>query len=116
MGEVLTEREATTTVRAPGNAPAPISVFIAVGVRLYRDGLATALKAHERFLIHGSAGTLTEARAAVTELHPDILVVDVSLHDVCEAIRDIRADSPHCRIIAFAVTEDIGAILDYAEA
>lgn len=98
------------------NARAPISIIVAVGVRLYREGLSTALKAQPHFRVYGTAGTVNEARAAVAALHPDVLIVDVSLQDACDAIRAVRADDPQCRILAFAVREDIAAILDYAEA
>src|ERR1700752_4416136 len=98
------------------NARAPISIIVAVGGRLYREGLSTALKAQQHFCVCGTAGTVNEARAAVAALHPDVLIVDVSLQDACDAIRAVRADNPQCRILAFAVREDIAAILDYAEA
>jgi two-component system, NarL family, nitrate/nitrite response regulator NarL len=103
-------------MQASENARAPISILIAVGVRLYRDGLATALSSQPNLRVFGTSATLDDARAAVTALRPDVLIVDVSLADVCEAIRAIRSDGPQCRILAFAVTEDIGRILDYAEA
>jgi hypothetical protein len=35
----------------------PITIVIAGAVRLYREGLATALKAHEQLRIEGTAGT-----------------------------------------------------------
>lgn len=98
------------------NARAPISIIIVVGVRLYREGLSTALKTQQHFRVYGTAGTMDEARAAVAELRPDVLIVDVSLQNACDAIRAVRADNPKCRILAFAVREDIAAILDYAEA
>jgi two-component system nitrate/nitrite response regulator NarL len=40
----------------------------------------------------------------------------VSLPEVCDAMRAVRGENPDCRILAFAVREDIRAILDYAEA
>jgi DNA-binding NarL/FixJ family response regulator len=95
---------------------APISILIAVGVRLYREGLAAALNAREHLRVDGSVGTVLDAQTAVSALQPDVLIVDVSLEDVCGAMRAIRHESPHCRILAFAVHDDIRAILDYAEA
>jgi DNA-binding NarL/FixJ family response regulator len=95
---------------------APISIVIAVGVRLYREGLATALNARDHLRVDGSAATLLEAQTAVGTLQPDVLIVDVSLPDVCDAMRVIRRESSRCRILAFAVRDDIRAILDYAEA
>jgi DNA-binding NarL/FixJ family response regulator len=95
---------------------APISILIAVGVRLYREGLATALNGLEHMRVGGSVATVLEAQAAVAALQPDVLIVDVSLQDVCDAMRAIGRENPSCRILAFAVREDIRAILGYAEA
>jgi two-component system, NarL family, nitrate/nitrite response regulator NarL len=94
----------------------PISVLIAVGVRLYREGLATALSAQTHLRVEGSVASLPEARTAVCTLLPDVLIVDVSLQGVCDAMRAIRRECARCRILAFAVREEIGTILDYAEA
>jgi DNA-binding NarL/FixJ family response regulator len=103
-------------MEAVGSVRAPITILIAVAVRLYRDGLAATLDAQERLRIQGTAGTLLEAQAAVRDLQPDVVIIDVSLEDVLSLIRTLRAESPKSRILAFAVREDISAILDYAEA
>jgi two-component system, NarL family, nitrate/nitrite response regulator NarL len=97
-------------------ANAPISILIAVGVRLYREGLATALNAQAHLRVQGCVASLPEARSAVSTLRPDVLIVDVSLQDVCDAMRAIRRENSSCHILAFAVREEIGTILDYAEA
>jgi DNA-binding NarL/FixJ family response regulator len=94
----------------------PLSIVVAVGVRLYRDGLASILNAQEHLRLERAVATLHEARDAVATLHPDVLIVDASLSDVCAAIRAMRSEGVRCRILAFAVHEDIAAILDYAEA
>jgi two-component system, NarL family, nitrate/nitrite response regulator NarL len=94
----------------------PLSVVIAVGVRLYRNGLASVLNAQENLRVERAVATFPEARDAVATLQPDVLIVDVSLPDVCATIRAMRSEGALCRILAFAVREDIAAILDYAEA
>jgi DNA-binding NarL/FixJ family response regulator len=94
----------------------PITIVIAVAVRLYRDGLAATLQARDHLRIEGTAGTPLEAQAAVRGLQPDVVIVDVSLEDVLGLIRTLRAESSRSRILAFAVQEEIGAILGYAEA
>jgi len=95
---------------------APISILIAVGVRLYREGLVAALNAQQHLRVAGSVATLLDAQAAARTLHPNVLIVDVSLPNVCDAMSAVRGEHPDCRILAFAVREDIRAILDYAEA
>lgn len=94
----------------------PITLLIAVAVRLYREGLAATLKAHQHLHIQGSAGTSLEARAAVRALQPDVVIVDVALDDVLSLVHDLHVENPTSRILAFAVREDITAILSYAEA
>jgi len=94
----------------------PISILIAVGVRLYREGLAASLNAQQHIRVEGTVATVIEARTAVNELNPAVLIIDVSLPDVCGAMRTIREEAPRCHILAFGVRDDIQAILDYAEA
>lgn len=98
------------------NARAPVTILIAVAVRLYRDGLAAALSAHKHLRIEGTAGTSLEAQAAVRHLQPDVVIVDVSLEDVRSLMGALRAESSRSRILAFAVREEITTILEYAEA
>ena len=94
----------------------PITILIAVAVRLYREGLAATLKAQQHLRIAGIAGTSLEAQAAVRALQPDVVIVDVALEDVLSLMHGLRAENPKSRILAFAVREDITAILNYAEA
>jgi DNA-binding NarL/FixJ family response regulator len=94
----------------------PITLVIAAAVRLYREGLATTLKAHEHLRIEATAATSLEALALVTVVQPDVVIVDVALDDTLNLIRGLRAKSSRSRILAFAVREEITAILDYAEA
>jgi DNA-binding NarL/FixJ family response regulator len=98
------------------SAREPITILIAVAVRLYRDGLAATLNAQQHLSIKGTAGTALEAQAAVRDLQPDVVIVDVSLEDVLGLLRAMRAESSKIRILAFAVREEITTILDYAEA
>ena len=95
----------------------PISLVIAVAVRLYREGLATALSSQAHLRIDGTVETLLEAQTAVRALQPDVLIVDASLEDAdCGMMHAIRAEGSRCRILAFAVREDIATIIGYAEA
>jgi DNA-binding NarL/FixJ family response regulator len=104
------------TAMEAGGRKCPISIVLAVAVRLYREGLVTALRSDPRLRIDAGIGTLVEARSAVLATDPDLLIVDVSLEGVCDAIREFRRQGSRCRILALAVREDITAILDYAQA
>jgi len=97
-------------------SPVPISIVVAVAVRLYREGLASTLRAHDHLSIQGIAGTSLETQTAVQHFQPSVAIVDVSLDDVLGLIRGLKAKCLATRILAFAVSEDIGSILSYAEA
>src|SRR5262245_46112582 len=94
----------------------PVTIVIAVAVRLYRDGLEATLKEHSHLQIKGTAGTPLEVETAVRELEPDLVIVDVSLEGALTVMRRVRAENSRIRILAFAVREDISTILEYAEA
>lgn len=95
---------------------APISILLIVGVRLFREGLEMTLQTLPHLRVLGSVATLLEAQTAILALQPDVVIIDVSLPDACRAMRDVRRDGAGPRILALAVREDIGTILDYAEA
>src|SRR3954463_11538083 len=98
------------------NTRAPITLLIAVAVRLYRDGLAVVLQAQSHLRVVGTAATPLDAQAAGRKLAPHVVIVDVSMDGAMDLMRAVRAESPRSRILAFAVQEEIEAILDYAQA
>ena len=104
------------TARQAGDVRDRITIVVAVAVRLYREGLVAVLSAHDRLLVEATAGDAVELRDAAARYRPDVIVLDVSLDDALAVTRGVRADEHHSRILAFAVKEDIGTILDYAEA
>jgi two-component system, NarL family, nitrate/nitrite response regulator NarL len=95
---------------------APITILIAVGVRLYREGLAAALASHDRLSVRGTAATPHDAQNAARDLQPDIVIVDVALEGASQLMQALRAECEKIRILAFAVRDDIAAILGHAEA
>ena len=78
----------------------PISIVVAVAVRLYRDGLARMLGDHRHRRLAGSAATAAEAEAAVLALRPDAVVIDVTVGDVFGLMRTLRAEQLDTRIPA----------------
>ena len=101
---------------AKDESSAPISIVVAVAVRLYRDGLARMLSEHRHLRLAGTAATAAEAEAAVLALRPDVVVIDVAVGDVFGLMRTLRAQQLDTRILAFAVQEEVSSILTYAEA
>lgn len=89
----------------------PITLLIAVAVRLYRDGLVAVLKAHSHLCIVGSVSTAPDARAVSRSVAPDVVIVDVSMNDALDLMRALRSESPTSRILACAVRDELDAIL-----
>jgi DNA-binding NarL/FixJ family response regulator len=101
---------------AVNDARKPISILIAVAVRLYRDGLAMTLSAHPSLNVVGAFGTSHDSLAAVSTSQPDVVIVDAFLDDALALMRAIREESHRSAVLAFAVREDIAAVLECAEA
>lgn len=106
----MVDKEVGTVARAP------ITLLIAVAVRLYRDGLAESLSARGHLRIARTTATPLETQVAVRDLQPDLVIVDVSLKDALSLIRTLRLQNATTRILAFAVGEEISSILSCAEA
>jgi two-component system nitrate/nitrite response regulator NarL len=92
-----------------------IHVVLVVEVRLYREGLAAALP-NAGVTLAGTASNRSDARASVQKLQPDAVVVDVGMPEAFELMRELRADIPDARLIAFGVDEDVSAVIRCAEA
>lgn len=93
-----------------------IRVFVAVRVRLYREGLAELLDRAPHIQVVGTAADGAETLGELATLEPDIVVVDTALHDGLAQIRAIIAARPEVRIVAFAVPDRPQDVIAYAEA
>ena len=98
------------------NRVVKITVLIAVGVRLYREGLVAALRANTQFAIHETSGLAGDVLATVHALRPQVVVVDVSRAGSRDLVRSLRATDSCAHVLAFAVDQQIDDILDFAEA
>ena len=95
-----------------------VDVFVLVGVRLYRDGIADALGGDSRFRVAGRAGALDEAHEQLRRLPtpPAITLVDLGLPEGVGAVRSLRSTWPRTSIVALAVSEVDDEIVQLAEA
>jgi two-component system, NarL family, nitrate/nitrite response regulator NarL len=95
-----------------------LDVFVLVAVRLYRDGIADALRRDLRFRLVGSAASLEDAEESLRSLArpPDVALVDVELPQGAAVARLIRASWPSVGIVVLAVREADEDILSWAEA
>jgi DNA-binding NarL/FixJ family response regulator len=94
----------------------PVSVFLAVPVRLYRDGLRAVLEKRNEINVVGECGDLSEAVDGVITSAASVAVVDVAHPRAAPLIRGLRTRAPGLRILAFAVEERLATVLSYAEA
>ncbi len=96
----------------------PIEAFLLVSVRLYRDGIADALRRDSRFLVVGSAASLDDAweQRRVLAGPPDAALVDLGLAEGAGAARALRNVWPTTSIVALAVREQEEDVVSWAEA
>ena len=82
-------------------------VLVADDHSLFRDGLASLLEAagHE---VVGQVGDGQAAVEAARRLHPDLILLDVSMPilDGLAALRQIKADRPQAQVVMLTVSDD----------
>jgi two-component system, NarL family, nitrate/nitrite response regulator NarL len=93
-----------------------LSAVVVASVRLYREGLAEALARMGQVRIVATCAAADAAKAMIDELGPDTAIVDISMPDALDLIRQMRAKAVGTRVIAFGIEEDIWKILDCAKA
>lgn len=73
-----------------------------------RSGLRMLLGNEEDVEIIGEAGTAAEALAAVADLKPDVILMDIGLPDKSgiEATSDIKSKFPKVAVVALTIHED----------
>jgi DNA-binding NarL/FixJ family response regulator len=93
--------------------PAPARILVVDDHAIVRHGLAQLLARHPDLAICGEAGGYDEALAAAAELHPDIVLVDITLKDRSglDLIRELRDRHPGMRCLVLSMHD----AADYAE-
>lgn len=112
------QRAATRTERGDGNQPLPnpgqqpvarqsIRVLLVDDHRILREGLAGLLQEQPDLDVVGEAEDGVEAIQLTRQLHPDVIVMDVSMPRLggVEATRRIKADFPQVRVIGLSMHE-----------
>ena len=63
---------------------------------IVRQGLRRVMENEDDLMVCGEAETARDARAAIKELNPDVVIADISLKqgDGIELVRDVRAAFP----------------------
>jgi two-component system, NarL family, nitrate/nitrite response regulator NarL len=93
-----------------------VRVAIVSHVRMYRDGLATAVAQDDRFDVTVTAATAAEAVAGIRRERPDLALVDTTTVDVRAAVLELRGAAPGLPVVAIAVPESDDRVVECAEA
>jgi len=94
----MTEPETT-------EAPRSLRVFLVDDHAMFRAGVRAELGAFVEVV--GEAGTVAEAIASITALHPDVVLLDVHMPDGggAEVLRQLRPELPEVVFLALSVSD-----------
>ncbi len=85
-----------------------IRVLLADDHAVLRAGLRLLLNSQDDMEVVGEAATGAQAVAQARQLHPDIVLLDITMSgaDGLEAVRDIKADNPDTKVLALTMHDD----------
>jgi DNA-binding NarL/FixJ family response regulator len=93
-----------------------LRVLVVAAARLYREGIAQALAAQDRFEIAGTARAASEALEVLNAAAPDVALIDLGLPGSLEFVRAMRVVRPGCKIVALSVPDAEDDVIACAEA
>jgi DNA-binding NarL/FixJ family response regulator len=105
-----------TKGRASGCSADSVRTLVVTDVRLYEEGLVHSLGDRSELSVCGVASGSVEALARIADLHPDVVLLDVTMHDSLVLARTITQLTPSVHVVAFAVSDSDEDVLACAEA
>src|SRR5258707_12078003 len=93
----------------PNNAKRRVRrVLIVDDHPIVRQGLRRIMENEEDLIVCGEAETARDARTAIKELNPDVMIADISLKqsDGIELVRDVRAHYPQLPILVLSMHDE----------
>ena len=93
-----------------------VQVFIVADVSVHRDGLHEVLEREARIHVIGATATVQESIAEITDLAPDVVLLDVAGEDRIAAITALVHAIPGVKVVACAVPETEHDVIPCAEA
>jgi DNA-binding NarL/FixJ family response regulator len=94
--------------RPHGGTPRVRRVLIVDDHPIVRQGLRHIMENEDDLVVCGEAETVRDARAAIKELSPDVMIVDISLKqgDGIELVREVRAHYPRLPILVLSMHDE----------
>ena len=85
-----------------------ISLFLVDDHSVVRAGIKSLLSAHENLEIIGEASNGTDAVKKISELEPDVAILDISMPDKSglEVLKELQEEPGKTRFIALSMHED----------
>jgi DNA-binding NarL/FixJ family response regulator len=95
-----------------------IRVLVADDHMIARTGIRHVLESEAEFEVVGEAASGTEALALTLKLHPDVVVLDISMPGVSglEVAGRLRASSPETRILILSMHDQAEYVLESVRA
>ena len=90
-----------------------LRVVVVDDQELFRSGLVTLLERNGMSVV-GQAGLGAEGIRLVTELHPDVVLMDLNMPGMSgvEATRRLAAEAPHTRVLVLSVMGDDSHVME----
>ena len=101
-------RSAASQSPVSGGKRKPRRVLIVDDHPIVRQGLRRVMENEEDLVVCGEAETARDARAAIKEQNPDVIIADISLKqgDGIELVRDVRAHHPQLPILVLSMHDE----------
>ena len=93
-----------------------ITTLVVGDIRLYREGLASALASDERIRVVGTARDAQAALEQVSHLPVDIVLIDIAMPGALEAIRVLSEVDVTSKVVALALRDTDDQVIAGAEA
>jgi DNA-binding NarL/FixJ family response regulator len=92
----------------------PKKIIVAEDYKILREGLVSLLAGNHDVKVVGEAEDGLEAIRRVDEVHPDLVLLDLSMPrmDGLSAIKEIKARSPRTKVLALTIHESEDFILE----
>jgi len=98
------------------DAAARTRILVVVGVRLYREGIATVLRDEPRVELVGTVGSAGEALPAIASAEPDVVLLDMSVPGAASLAVKIAKISGRPHAVALGIDETEDGVISSAEA